>query len=75
MPSLAEMTPGQSAKVLRVDGNDSIAIRIMEMGIIDGETIELVGRAPMGDPLEVSIRGYRLSLRIDEAKRIKIESP
>lgn len=72
MRSLADIAPGQSAHVVDVAGEDSIASRLMEMGITEGETIDFVGRAPMGDPIEVSIRGYRLSLRLVEARRILI---
>lgn len=73
MPSLAEMRAGQVATIIEVSGSDSVAMRLMEMGLTDGERIELVGFAPMGDPLEVSIRGYRLSLRKVEAHRVLVE--
>ena len=45
----------------------------MEMGITDDEEIELIGFAPMGDPIEFHVRGYRLSLRSTEARRVQIE--
>ena len=45
----------------------------MEMGLIEGEEIELIGVAPFGDPLEFSVRGYRLSLRKNEAQRVVVE--
>lgn len=73
MPSLADMREGQSAKVIEITGNDSIATRLMEMGLTDGESIQLIGFAPMGDPLEISIRGYRLSLRKIEAQRVLVD--
>lgn len=72
MPSLADISPGQSATISEITGDDSISIRLMEMGFTEGETIDFVGRAPMGDPIEVSIRGYRLSLRLSEANRVQI---
>ena len=75
MLSLADISPGQSATILEVLGDDAIAIRLMEMGLTDGETVRLIGTAPMGDPLEISIRGYKLSLRKSEAKRISISLP
>lgn len=75
MLSLADISPGQSATILEVMGDDAIAIRLMEMGLTDGETVRLIGTAPMGDPLEISIRGYKLSLRKSEAKRISISLP
>ncbi len=73
MLSLADLSEGQSATIIEVSGDDSISIRLMEMGLTDGERVKLLGFAPMGDPLEVMIRGYRLSLRRSEAKRIVIE--
>lgn len=73
MLSLADLREGQSATVIEVRGDDAIAMRLMEMGLTDGERIKLIGFAPMGDPLEIMIRGYRLSLRCSEAKRVVVE--
>ncbi len=75
MLSLADISPGQSATILEVVGDDAIAIRLMEMGLTDGETVRLIGTAPLGDPLEISVRGYKLSLRKSEATRISISLP
>lgn len=72
MHSLADMSEGQSATIAEISGDDSVSIRLMEMGLTDGERIRLVGRAPLGDPLEISIRGYRLSLRLSEAARVLV---
>lgn len=68
-----KLQPGERGRILEVRGEDAITVRLMEMGLTDGEEIELIGRAPLGDPLEFSIRGYRLSLRGEEAQRISIE--
>ncbi len=73
MLSLADLREGQFATIIEVSGDDSIAVRLMEMGLTDGERVKLIGFAPMGDPLEIMIRGYRLSLRCSEAKRIIVE--
>lgn len=73
MLTLAELSKGQSATVLDVVGNDAIAVRLMEMGITEGETVRIVGAAPLGDPLEIAVRGYKLSLRRVEAARIGVE--
>ena len=70
--TLDTLSPGQRAIINDVAGEDAIAVRLMEMGLIDGEEIELLGRAPLGDPLEFLIRGYRLSLRSEEARRVSI---
>jgi ferrous iron transport protein A len=56
--------------VSEVVGNDEVAIRLMEMGIVPGASISMIGVAPLGDPLEFSLRGYRLSLRRNEAQRV-----
>lgn len=72
METLDSLSPGQRALISDVTGDDAIAIRLMEMGLIEGVEIELVGRAPLGDPLEFLVRGYRLSLRTEEARRVVI---
>ncbi len=74
MLTLASLELGQLARVRQVHGEDGIATRIMEMGLIEGEPVKLIGRAPLGDPLEFLVRGYCLSLRISEAQRVEIES-
>ncbi len=70
--TVAELKVGQQASVTSVEGADSIAARLMEMGIIPGTEIKLIGVAPLGDPLEIEVRGYRLSLRKSEASRVQI---
>ena len=72
MTTLAELTEGQSAIVEQVLGDDAIAQRLMEMGLTEGESVRLVGYAPMGDPIEFSVRGYRLTLRKAEAHRVMV---
>lgn len=66
-------TCGQKARILDVAGEDAITVRLLEMGLTEDEEIELIGRAPFGDPIEFQVRGYRLSLRGEEARRISIE--
>ena len=70
--SLDVLKTGERARIADVQGDDAIAVRLMEMGLIDGEEIQLLGSAPLGDPLEYLIRGYRLSLRKAEAQRVLI---
>lgn len=72
METLDTLSNGQRAVIAEVTGNDAIAVRLMEMGLIDGEEVEVIGRAPLGDPIEFQVRGYRISLRADEARRIII---
>ena len=71
--TLADIAPGPSATISEVTGDDAISVRLMEMGLTDGETVRVVGRAPLGDPIELSIRGYKLSLRKLEAARIQVQ--
>lgn len=73
MTTLAELAVGQRSRVLRVDGVDDISVRLMEMGVTPGVEIEVIGTAPFGDPLEIELRGYRLSVRRNEAARIVLE--
>lgn len=65
--------PGQRGRILDVNGDDAVAVRLMEMGLTEGADIEFLGLAPLGDPAEFRIRGYRLSLRKAEASRVEIE--
>ena len=74
MATLDSLPVGQSARIVEIQGDDAIAIRLMEMGLTDGEVIRVLAIAPMGDPVEYEIRGYRLSLRRTEARRVLIES-
>lgn len=72
MATLADIRVGQTARVDRVDGDDSLAIRLLEMGLTPGCEVRYLGQAPLGDPIELMIRGYRLSLRRVEASRVQV---
>jgi ferrous iron transport protein A len=65
---------GGVAIVEEINGDDDVSIRLMEMGIIPGTELRVIGIAPLGDPLELELRGYRLSVRRSEAARIVIVS-
>ena len=71
--TLASLAKGEAGVVADVTGDDALAARLMEMGLIPGESATFVGAAPLGDPLEFSLRGGRLSLRKAEAARVLIE--
>ncbi|MFM8574214.1 MAG: ferrous iron transport protein A [Pirellula sp.] len=71
--NLNDLKVGEKGTIVDVQGNDSIAARLMEMGLIPGEVVLMVGQAPMGDPVEYEVVGYRLSLRRIEARRILID--
>jgi ferrous iron transport protein A len=72
--TLDRLTIGQSAQVQNIRGDDAIAVRLMEMGLIPGTPVTVVGAAPLGDPLELDVRGYHLSVRRAEAARVEIAS-
>ncbi len=73
MTTLADLKVMAQATVLAVDGQDEISLRLLEMGLTPGTPVTRIGTAPLGDPLEFEIRGYRLSLRKTEAARVAIE--
>lgn len=70
--SLDKLQPGNKGKIERVLGNESIKRRLLEMGLLPGAQIEVIKRAPLGDPIEVKIKGYNLSLRGSEASNIYV---
>jgi ferrous iron transport protein A len=72
MTTLARLPIGASGRVENVSGNDEIGLRLMEMGLVPGTETQVVGTAPLGDPLEIEVRGYRLSLRKCEAERVEV---
>jgi Fe2+ transport system protein FeoA len=73
--TLDELPLGHSAKVLKLTGAPGVRRRLMEMGITPAVTIEAVRRAPLGDPLDIKVRGYHLSLRKEEASAVEIQPP
>ncbi len=73
MMALSETSRGELVRVVQIVGEDSLSIRLMEMGLTPGVDVVLVGTAPLGDPLEFEVRGYRLSLRRSEAARVSVE--
>ena len=71
--TLVDLRPGESAEVVEFSGDPSDNQRLMHMGIVEGSTVKLVRKAPSGDPLEVSVMDYALSLRRADAQRITIK--
>ncbi len=69
---VSELRPGQKGTITSFNNND-IFLKLMEMGCVPGEDILLEQVAPMGDPISVSVAGYRLSLRLNEAEHIFVE--
>ena len=75
MASLDQLRRGQRAIVTALQGDDAIVQRLLEMGLLEGEEVEVLGFAPLGDPMEIRLRDYRLSLRRSEAARISVALP
>ena len=73
MNRLADVSLGAKAVVRSVIGSDDVSLRLLEMGLTPGVEVRLVGVAPLGDPLELELRGYRLSVRKSEAARVEVE--
>lgn len=71
--TLRELKPGQQGVVASVGTTGAMKRRIMDMGITPGVEIKVVKVAPLGDPVEVTVRGYQLSLRKDEAQQIEMK--
>ncbi len=72
MRSLEEIAVGESARVADVFGADPTSLRLLEMGLTPGVSVRVVATAPLGDPLELELRGYRLSIRRNEAARVAV---
>ncbi len=73
MKTLKETGVGQSVTVKRLAGEAALKRRIMDMGITKGVSVSVRRMAPLGDPIEVTVRGYELSLRRSEAENIIVE--
>lgn len=73
MKTLKEVTSGNTVKVVKLNGEGPVKRRIMDMGITKGVEIFVRKVAPLGDPVEVTVRGYELSLRKADAEMIVVE--
>lgn len=73
MNTLKQVKIGKTVKVVRVHGEGALRRRIMDMGITRGVEIYVRKVAPLGDPIQISVRGYELSLRKDDAEMIEVE--
>ena len=71
--SLADLAPGSSARVVAVDPQSPIGRRLLDLGFVAGTEVHVLRRAPLGDPVEYELRGYRVCLRRSEAARIAVE--
>lgn len=73
MFTLRDLDIGQKACVVKVHGEGPIKRRLMDMGITRGACVEIIKVAPLGDPIEIRVRGYELSLRKSDAMSIELE--
>ena len=72
MPSLEQVAVGQTVSVVDVPGDDLVSLRLLKMGLTPGVRVSVVAVAPLGDPLELNVRGYRLSIRRREAALVAV---
>lgn len=72
--TLREVQPGEDCVVVKITGEGAIKRRIMDMGITKGTTLHVRKAAPFGDPIEVTVRGYELSVRKNDAEMVQVET-
>ena len=70
---LSELKPKEKGLIVRVSGRGSIYRRIIDMGVVAGTEVEMQRVAPLGDPIQIKVKGYHLTLRKKEAANIKVE--
>ena len=73
MNTLRQIRAGSKAKVVKLHGEGAVKSRIMDMGITKGVEVQVCKVAPLGDPIEVTVRGYQLSIRKADAEMIEVE--
>ena len=72
--TLNELKVGESAVITAVGGEGALRCRLLDMGLIPHPRVPLQKVAPMGDPIEIMVRGYELTLRVDDAKKIEVRA-
>ena len=70
---LNELKPKERGKIIKVGGKGSVYRRILDMGVVSGTLVEVQRVAPLGDPIEIRVKGYNLTLRKEEAANIQVE--
>lgn len=70
---LSELKPKETGKIIKVSGQGKVHRRILDMGVVSGTLVEVQRVAPLGDPIEIRVKGYNLILRKEEAKNILVE--
>lgn len=74
MKTLLDLKPGDRAEVVRIHGRGPLKRRFQDMGLIKGSAFEVVKVAPLGDPVEIVIKGYNLTIRKEDGKDIEVKS-
>ncbi len=72
--TLDQLQQGKPARIINVGGDTALRRRLLDMGLTPGTVVEIDRFAPLGDPLELSLRGYHLSLRLGAARDIEVEA-
>lgn len=72
--TLADLRPQEEGRIRTVTGNDGLTQRLWELGFTPGEAVGVVRRAPLGDPVQVRLRGFDVALRRSEARRVIVDS-
>jgi len=70
---LNELEKGEKGRIVKIGGKGSVHRRLLDMGLVSGSDIEMQRVAPLGDPIEIKVKGYNLSLRKEEAASIQVE--
>ena len=70
---LSELEPQEKARIVKVGGRRGIRRRLLDMGVVAGAEVEVQRVAPLGDPVEIRVKGYSLALRLEEARNIQVE--
>ncbi len=72
--TLDELAIGTKGRIQKVNGEGELRCRLLDMGLIPGTEVLITKVAPMGDPIELHIRGYELTIRIDDARQIEVSA-
>ncbi len=70
--TLADLKPGERGRILRIGGGGPVVQRLMSMGLLEDAEVEVIRRAPAGDPIEIRVMDYALSLRREEARAVEV---
>ena len=73
MTTLRELTPGEHGRIISVGGEGQLRQHFLDMGMIPGAVVSVVKYAPMGDPVELIVQGYKLTLRLADAEQVEVE--